>query len=96
MSTPDAQTARKRCLHRIDQARHELVEAFIEATPLCGWADGPNSPYHLLDKASDDIKALWHKVNDYPFPERLDSEDKPPVSPHAPLDLNPNKTGRDG
>lgn len=109
MSTPAAQAARKRCLHKIEDARANLVQAFIEATPCCGWADGPDSPYHLLDKASDDLKALWHKVNDYAYPERLDSEDRPPVSPHPelrhdrvdvknrhrPMDLNP-KTGRDG
>jgi len=100
MSTPAAQAARQRCLARIDRARQELVQAFIEATPCCGWADGPDSPYHLLDKASDDIKALWHKVNDAPYPERLDSEDGKPVSPRIesqrmPMDLK-RSTGRDG
>lgn len=96
-STAEALKARERCLARIDAARQQLVQAFIEATPCCGWADGDESPYHLLDKASDDVKALWHTVNDYRLPARLDSEPRNPVpvSNRTPKDLK-RSTGREG
>lgn len=92
--TPAAEAARQRTLARIDRARQELVQAFIESSPCVGWADGPDSPYHLLNKASDDVKALWHRVNDAVMPERLDSEPRP-VSNRTPKDLKAS-TGREG
>jgi hypothetical protein len=76
MSTPAALAARQKTLNLIQQAQTLLYQAAQTASPIVPWAD----QWTDIGDTADAVKALWHRVNGAPYPERLDSEESVPVS----------------
>lgn len=71
MTTPAALAARSRALAKIEQAQSLLSDAAQILCPVVPWGDGP---WQWVGDQYDATKALWHRVNNAPMPERLDSE----------------------
>lgn len=90
--TPRTKAERQEALTWIERAQHALLNALHAASPLKGWADGPDSPYQSISRHYDDTKVLWHRVAGYPMPTGHDADDTRTVSP---LDLKP-RTAREG
>jgi hypothetical protein len=92
-TTPAAEAARQRTLDLIERAQTLLYQAAQAACPIFPWED----QWTDIGNHADATKALWHRINQAPMPERLDSEPRnaAPVSPRTPMDLKAS-TGREG
>lgn len=88
MSTPAALHKRALALKKIEAAQTLLYEAAQALCPVVPWAD----QWTEVGDHADATKALWHRINQAPMPERLDSE---PASGRTPLDLK-TSTAKEG
>ena len=94
MSTPASLRHRDLALKKIEAAQTLLYEAAQAICPIVPWAD----EWDDVGNVADSVKALWHRINQAPMPERLDSEPKTPgpVSKiREPLDLK-KSTSKEG
>ena len=82
--TPASLHKRTLALKKIETAQSLLYEAAQALCPVVPWGDGP---WQWVGDHADATKALWHRINDHPLPERLDSEPVSPQKDHKPLDL---------
>lgn len=70
---PSAKTlaARRAVLAKIEQAQTLLYEAAQAACPLQDWVD----QWDAIGDHADATKALWHRVNNAPYPTGHDNGD---------------------
>lgn len=83
-STPASLRQRARALAKLEQAQNLISAAAQDLCPVVPWGDGP---WQWVGDHYDATKALWHRINNAPMPERLDSEPVSPPKDHKPLDL---------